>query len=511
MAAVLDGHDEYGLNAAGAGLIDSNWNGAQVFTSRDDATFVSAGVINTASTIGVATTALADWTGGQMMDDVSTLDISVNDGGSLSSVTHDEAVEGGNIFALWGADGWEIGTFATATSLGGGQYRLSKIERGLAGTEHTTGGHAVGDRFVLLDANAQIRLTASSADLSRVLYARGVSFGLSLQATPSKSVDFVAESLKPRAPVELFAWPVPDSSDIGLRWVRRARIDGEWSDQIDVPLDEDTEAYEVDILDPDTQEVLRTIEVEGDTETTWTLAQQISDFGEAQDEVRFQVRQMSARVGAGHNATGATFGIVPSPFSPSWGSSASLLASGTISGAANEIATQSLGVVDMIVMSASPLPLSGKWYWEIQCDQATAQLQDIIGIGWDVAYLQSSTAFGESGHSTIHWITSPTTTIGTAGGTQFSGPVRLSFAYDVPNALVWVAVNGTYLLSGNPATAANPYFSNIAPSPDQSTQPTRIWARGAGDGVISVIKLYVRASDFSYSVPSGFSPLSSEP
>lgn len=298
MVALLESHDNYGLNAAGAGLVPANWPGAQVFSSDDDISFDAAGTITTAAIIGRLTTALGEWAEPQMFDNVNTFTVQV--GAALSSAAHDDAVEGENLCAIEGENGWEVLTFRTATASGTNSYVCSGLERGRAGSEFAIDGHAVGDRFVMLNLDA-IRVGASSGNLAQTMYFRGVTIGRSLSTVASQSLTFRAESLKPLAPVELFAWIIPGGDDIGLRWVRRARINADWVDLIDVPLDEDAETYEVDILDGD--DVVRTITVLDDTETTYTSAQQIADFGDVVDiEIEFRVRQISSRVGDGHDA-----------------------------------------------------------------------------------------------------------------------------------------------------------------------------------------------------------------
>lgn len=202
------------------------------------------------------------------------------------------------------------------------------------------------------------------------------------------------------------------------------------------------------------------------------------------------------------------------PFLPSWRFTGSIGAGvgslGSPHGAYNHT-QQTLGTGDMTIMSESALPTTGKWYWEVECAQPSSQLQDILGIGWSTVLALTSVACGESGHSTIHWLNGTTTSIGTAATTQWNGPARVGFAYDADNLLLWVSINGTFLLAGNPATGANPLFSNLQASPDQATQPRRIWLRGAGDAVISYNWVYTQQSQWAYEPPVGFFPLTRSP
>ena len=88
------------------------------------------------------------------------------------------------------------------------------------------------------------------------------------------------------------------NNDIGLSWVRRTRFDGDSWELSSIPLNEEVEEYELEILNGST--VVR--EVTGLTVPayTYTEAMQMSDFGSAQTAfLTFRVYQMSTAVGRG--------------------------------------------------------------------------------------------------------------------------------------------------------------------------------------------------------------------
>jgi len=91
-----------------------------------------------------------------------------------------------------------------------------------------------------------------------------------------------------------------DAGDLTITWIRRARLNAEWRDLYDVPIDEPTESYEIDILDGD--DVVRTLTA---TTTTveYTSAQQTTDFGSPQASVSVAIYQISSRIGRGHAGT----------------------------------------------------------------------------------------------------------------------------------------------------------------------------------------------------------------
>ena len=86
------------------------------------------------------------------------------------------------------------------------------------------------------------------------------------------------------------------AGDLTISWVRRTRYGGWWRDLTDVPLNEETERYEVDVMNGST--VLRTLAVSAPA-AIYTAAQQVADFGSAQASVTVRVVQLSTAIGRG--------------------------------------------------------------------------------------------------------------------------------------------------------------------------------------------------------------------
>jgi hypothetical protein len=109
-----------------------------------------------------------------------------------------------------------------------------------------------------------------------------------------QTIELAGNDLKPYAPVHLAA-SGSFGADITLSWVRRTRVGGELIDGTgEVPLAEDSEAYEVHVLDPD-GEVVRTVTGLTSPSWTYTAAMQAEDF----PAVAVRVYQISAQVGRG--------------------------------------------------------------------------------------------------------------------------------------------------------------------------------------------------------------------
>jgi hypothetical protein len=93
--------------------------------------------------------------------------------------------------------------------------------------------------------------------------------------------------------------------DVTFTWIRRTRFGGDSWDAQDVPLNEEAELYDLEILSGTT--VVRTRY--SLTSPTWyySAAMQITDFGSAQSSYTVNVYQISATYGRGQVATTAVY------------------------------------------------------------------------------------------------------------------------------------------------------------------------------------------------------------
>jgi hypothetical protein len=222
--------------------------------------------------------------------------------GELASLGEATILSGrANGLAIRNADGdWEILQFCNAALVDAGVYDLTKLLRGRLGTEHAMRSPvAAGARVVLLDgAIAQIQAALAERGVSR-FYKWGPS-SLDPSDVAWQQATFTARcvGLMPWSPVHL-AGARNVAGDLSTTWVRRTRFGGVWADGADVPLNEESERYEVDILDG--ADVVRTISTDSPA-ATYTAAQQIADFGSPQPSIAVRVYQISATVGRGRPA-----------------------------------------------------------------------------------------------------------------------------------------------------------------------------------------------------------------
>jgi WD40 repeat protein len=283
-------------------ITDGIWTGAQIFTSSDGTNFASSTSFTTAVDWGVATTALADHHC-TTTDRYNSLTVRmVRNEGTIASCTELEMLNGSNAFLLQSGDDWELIQAANITDNGNGNFTLSTLLRGVRGTEQAAGDHAVGDRLIVLDATTMQRLGVSS-EIGLTRYYKAVTFGKNFNPTGAIPFANTARGRECYAPTYVRGTR-NGSGDLTITWYRRSRIGGEadWGDAItDVPLGEDSEEYKVEIYNGAT--LVRTISDLASETTTYTAAQQVTDFGSAQSTVSIKVYQMSEDNGPGRAAT----------------------------------------------------------------------------------------------------------------------------------------------------------------------------------------------------------------
>jgi len=218
-------------------------------------------------------------------------------GGALSSVTRLQMLAGANVAAVRNPGGaWEVLQFETATLIGPLTYELSGFLRGQAGTEGAMPPVlAAGARFVLLDgAIARIDLTPDEVRLPFNWKVGASSRDIGDPAYVSLTHAVAGTGARPLSPVHVRGRRT--DGDLAITWVRRTRIGGDSWETAEVPLAEQSEAYEVDILDG--ASVVRTLTATAPG-AAYTSAQQTEDFGAPQASVAVRVYQLGAAYGRG--------------------------------------------------------------------------------------------------------------------------------------------------------------------------------------------------------------------
>lgn len=219
--------------------------------------------------------------------------------GELASLSEEAVLAGrANAIAIRNAAGdWEILQFCSAALVASGIYDLTKLLRGRLGTEHAMAAPvAAGARVVVLNGTI-VQIEAALAERGVPRFYRWGPSGLDPSDVAWQQATFTARcvGLMPWAPVHV-ACVRNGAGDLSITWVRRTRLGGVWADGADVPLSEESERYEVDILDG--SDAVRTLSATSPA-ATYTAAQQIVDFGSTQSSIAIKVYQLSATVGRG--------------------------------------------------------------------------------------------------------------------------------------------------------------------------------------------------------------------
>jgi hypothetical protein len=274
----------------------SPWPGnVAVYGSPETTGYVLKALANVPATVGVTLDDLPAGPEGRI-DHGTRLSVKV-EGEALTSCTLLQLFAGRNIAAVRNADGeWEVLQFANAQLIAGGTYDLSGLLRGQAGTEHAMRlPVAAGARFVLISsAVARVDLAASEIRLPYSWRSGPATRDIGDASYVTTAHTFEGLGLKPLSPVHVRA--ARAGGDATISWLRRTRIGGDAWEASDVPLSEDVESYEVDVLDGTT--VRRTLAA-ATASITYTSAQQTADFGAPQAPLDVRVYQLSATYGRG--------------------------------------------------------------------------------------------------------------------------------------------------------------------------------------------------------------------
>lgn len=280
------------------------WARVNVFRSPVTSGYLLDQLVVNRSTIGRT---LFDFYSGPLWnwDMVNSLTVQIPSTQALSSLDDLFVLAGGNTCAVRNADGqWEILQFATAELIAPDQYKLTRLLRGQLGSEYAMRDPlAAGAAFVVLDATVMQSSIAVTERHNPWNWKWGPSTKTIDDPTYQvTSFAFDGVGLRPYSPVQLAGVRDPNTSDWTLSWIRRTRIDGDNWEAPDVPLGEEVEFYDVDIINIPTGAVVRATRV-SQPSFVYTSAMQVADFGANQSQVKFSVYQVSLAYGRGTGAT----------------------------------------------------------------------------------------------------------------------------------------------------------------------------------------------------------------
>ncbi|TDV04695.1 phage tail protein [Paraburkholderia caballeronis] len=254
-----------GVYVAACGLAGS-WPGCALDISRDDVNFTQVTSITSASAIGKAQSVLGAFAGGNIPDELNAVTIQLFEAGmSLASVGYDSFLNGANAAYLGG----ELIYFRNATQVDAVTWTVSGLLRGRVGTGSKQASHNVGDLFVLLDQTKLAAVDLNLQDLGQNIYLDAYLNNL-FNATASGTATVQPTNMRfaALAPHLLQASKGSSASlnDILVHWHRQARINCNWVDGTDVPLDWQQESYRIIVYSGTTQKNAYTLAASG---VTW--------------------------------------------------------------------------------------------------------------------------------------------------------------------------------------------------------------------------------------------------
>jgi len=208
-------------------------------------------------------------------------------------------LNGANLVAVENSSGgWEVLQFVNAALQSTKRYKLSRLLRGQGGTEgEMRDPVSAGARVIMLSMSDIFALDVSQSTIFQdIIFRYGPNIaGVADFRFQQKTVSIDAVGLRPFAPVHLTA--ALSGNDWTLGWTRRTRFDGDSWVPASVPLNEDAEEYEIEIMNGAV--VVRTVVGLGAPAWVYTSADQVTDFGSNQSSLKYQLYQISASYGRG--------------------------------------------------------------------------------------------------------------------------------------------------------------------------------------------------------------------
>jgi hypothetical protein len=269
----------------------AGWRGAVLSKSTDFVNYSETGItFGQGSSIGVCGDPIANFYGGNVFDELNTLVVTLYSSSvALSNATSRDAVLAGENHAAYGD---EIVGYRLATLIGTNQYRLYGLLRGRAGTEQHMGTHVSGERFVALKPSVLQQLAMTSSEINNVRYFKATTVGHTITQTSAQPFTFTNVGQKCLSPVDLRG-SRDASGNITGTFRRRARGAPQWSDSIEIPLNEATERYEVDVWNSTYTTLKRAITGLTSASFPYSSADQTTDFGSNQNPIYVDVYQLN--------------------------------------------------------------------------------------------------------------------------------------------------------------------------------------------------------------------------
>ena len=277
----------------------SNWSGGALVLSRDGVPVTVATKLPPTATVGVTSGALAAPLTTAMVDTSATVSAYFF-AGTPSSVTQAQLLNGNNLFAIGAHGRWEIVGVRDVTLTSTKTYTLSNMLRGMYGTEWAVSTHQIGDSVIHLNPNALALGYLKTSDFDNTYEWWFTSLGMQPYNLSKVSIAVSGVNLECFSPVFIAGTRHPTTLAWSFDWRRRTRYNGEWLDYADVPLNETSELYDLEIYSDSNYSTLkRTFSGVTPSTVSYTSDQQTTDFGAPQITLYVKLYQISELRGRG--------------------------------------------------------------------------------------------------------------------------------------------------------------------------------------------------------------------
>ncbi len=272
------------------------WPGSVAFYKSPDNTGFTLNALATAhATIGKTLTDLSSGPT-SLWDFGNQFDVQL-EYGQLTSLEDLSLFNGGNLAAVQNTNGqWEVIQFKNAELIAEKTYRLSTLLRGQGGTENYMENiNPAGASFILLDD----AITNVSLGINDIGLPYNWKYGPANRDIGHSSYSeithaFSGQSYKPLSPVHIETTFI--NNNLHISWKRRTRIGGDSWELSEVPLGEEIELYEIEIMDGENVIRLMSSTIQ---QVTYTEADQLTDWGTIQSSYAIRIYQISATTGRG--------------------------------------------------------------------------------------------------------------------------------------------------------------------------------------------------------------------
>ncbi len=294
-------------NSWPGGVVDrSNDNGANY--TQDASTGARAGYGVATTTLG--TINLNDPTPDFLdFDIVNSVTVSMTyDSAPFESTTDDNVKQHGANAMLVGN---EVIQYVNAHDNGDGTWTLSRLLRGRRNTDFWCNSHGPNETVIDLTIPGIGRKALDLSYIGQTEYFKGVTLGQDPSSVSPITLTLAGNDLKPASVIYLDG--AQDAlGNWTIQWYRRTRYGWDFfvnGVDVEVPLNEASEAYDVEILD-DSNNLIHPFTVTS-PQLYYPIDQVLADFGSPPSHLNVRVYQLSAAVGRGFPAQNPVIGSLP--------------------------------------------------------------------------------------------------------------------------------------------------------------------------------------------------------